>query len=108
MTLNVLKYVQSCRRQAFGQGSAIIRYTFYRGAVLAKPLTLLLSIRTSVTISKFSTTKHETWRDEHDTDNVPKVKKRDGTFGQIDKNRVCPNNTICFYEYLKQFKFKKI
>ena len=76
--------------------------------MLAKPLTLLLSIRTSVTVSKFSTTKHETWRDEHDTDNVPKVKKRDGTFGQIDKNRVCPNNTICFYEYLNSLNLKNI
>ena len=69
--------------------------------MLAKPLTLLLSIRTSVTVSKFSTTKHETWRDEHDTDNVPKVKKRDGTFGQIDKNRVCPKifNKL-YFKYL--------
>ena len=31
--------------------------------------------------------KHETWRDENDTDNLPKVKKRDGTIGEIDKTR---------------------
>lgn len=30
---------------------------------------------------------HETWRDDHDTDNLPKVKKRDGTIGEIDKLR---------------------
>lgn len=33
------------------------------------------------------TKKHETWRDENDTDNVPKVLRRDGTFGDIDKTR---------------------
>jgi NAD(P)H-dependent glutamate synthase small subunit len=31
--------------------------------------------------------KHETWRDENDTDNLPKVKKRDGTIAEIDKTR---------------------
>lgn len=31
--------------------------------------------------------KHETWRDDVDTDNLPKVKKRDGTFAEIDKTR---------------------
>jgi len=35
----------------------------------------------------FSSRKHESWRDDNDTDNVPKVKKRDGTIGNIDKNR---------------------
>ena len=30
---------------------------------------------------------HESWRDENDTDNLPQVKKRDGTIGQIDKKR---------------------
>jgi NAD(P)H-dependent glutamate synthase small subunit len=32
-------------------------------------------------------TKHETWRAENDTDNLPKVKKRDGTVGPIEKAR---------------------
>lgn len=31
--------------------------------------------------------KHETWRDEAETDNMPKVKKRDGSFGNIEKTR---------------------
>ena len=31
--------------------------------------------------------KHETWRDEAETDNMPKVKRRDGTFGDIEKTR---------------------
>ena len=31
--------------------------------------------------------RHETWRDDNESDNLPKVKKRDGTFGVIDKNR---------------------
>ena len=35
----------------------------------------------------FSSRKHESWRDDNDTDNLPKVKKRDGTIGNIDKNR---------------------
>lgn len=31
---------------------------------------------------------HEIWRDQSDTtDNTPKVKRRDGTFGNIDKTR---------------------
>ena len=31
---------------------------------------------------------HEIWRDQSDTtDNTPKVKRRDGTFGDIDKTR---------------------
>jgi len=34
-----------------------------------------------------TTHKHETWRDENDTDNLPKVKKRDGSIGEIDKAR---------------------
>lgn len=32
-------------------------------------------------------THHETWRDDHDVDNLPKVRKRDGTIGEIDKSR---------------------
>ena len=37
---------------------------------------------------EFSTRKkHETWRDAHDTDNLPKVRRRDGTIGDIDKSR---------------------
>ena len=31
--------------------------------------------------------KHETWRDEAETDNVPKVKRRDGSFGPVEKTR---------------------
>jgi NAD(P)H-dependent glutamate synthase small subunit len=31
--------------------------------------------------------KHEIWRESNDTDNLPKVKKRDGTVGSIDKLR---------------------
>lgn len=31
--------------------------------------------------------KHETWRNENDTDNMPFVKRRDGTIGEIDKTR---------------------
>lgn len=34
-----------------------------------------------------NSTRHETWREDNDTDNLPKVKKRDGTIGTIDKNR---------------------
>lgn len=30
---------------------------------------------------------HEVWRYEEGTDNTPKVKRRDGTFGEIDKTR---------------------
>lgn len=35
----------------------------------------------------FSQSKHETWRGDLDADNLPKVKKRDGTIGEIDKTR---------------------
>jgi len=36
----------------------------------------------------FSTHKnHEWWRDDNDTDNLPLVRKRDGTMGEIDKVR---------------------
>lgn len=36
----------------------------------------------------FAGVRHEIWREDNDyTDNTPKVKKRDGTFGQIDKAR---------------------
>ena len=31
--------------------------------------------------------RHETWRDDNDSDNLPKVRKRDGSFGEIDKTR---------------------
>lgn len=31
--------------------------------------------------------RHETWRDQNDSDNLPKVKKRDGSIGEIDKAR---------------------
>mmetsp|Transcript_38125 Transcript_38125/g.119687 ORF Transcript_38125/g.119687 Transcript_38125/m.119687 type:complete len:568 (-) Transcript_38125:380-2083(-) len=31
--------------------------------------------------------KHETWRDENDTDNLPKVRKRDGTMADLDRTR---------------------
>ena len=31
--------------------------------------------------------RHEVWRDDNDTDNVPKVKKRDGSFATVDKRR---------------------
>lgn len=31
--------------------------------------------------------KHEVWREEFETDNLPKVKRRDGTFAVIDKRR---------------------
>ena len=31
--------------------------------------------------------KHEMWRDENDTDNIPMVKRRDGTVAPIDKTR---------------------
>lgn len=31
--------------------------------------------------------ERESWRDDQETDNLPKVKKRDGTFGTIDKAR---------------------
>ena len=34
-----------------------------------------------------SSVRHETWREDNDTDNLPMVKKRDGTIGTIDKNR---------------------
>ena len=53
---------------------------------IIKPFTLFKSLnfkRTFANVLK----KHETWRDEHDTDNVPKVKRRDGTIGNIDKSR---------------------
>jgi glutamate synthase (NADPH) small chain len=40
-------------------------------------------------VRNFSSVKHESWRDlhENDSDNMPKVKKRDGTVGEIDKTR---------------------
>lgn len=31
--------------------------------------------------------KHEQWRDDNDTDNLPQVKRRDGTIAAIDKTR---------------------
>ena len=31
--------------------------------------------------------KHEIWRDDNQSDNIPKVMKRDGTIGEIDKSR---------------------
>lgn len=31
--------------------------------------------------------QHETWRDEHEVDNLPKVRRRDGTIADIDKTR---------------------
>jgi NAD(P)H-dependent glutamate synthase small subunit len=31
--------------------------------------------------------QHEIWRDESDNDNLPKVKRRDGSFAEIDKTR---------------------
>lgn len=34
-----------------------------------------------------SSHKNESWRDDNDTDNVPKVRKRDGSVGVIDKQR---------------------
>uniref|UniRef100_A0A7R9UB96 4Fe-4S ferredoxin-type domain-containing protein n=1 Tax=Pinguiococcus pyrenoidosus TaxID=172671 RepID=A0A7R9UB96_9STRA len=34
-----------------------------------------------------SLTKHETWRDENDQDNLPKVRKRDGTLAELDRLR---------------------
>lgn len=40
-----------------------------------------------ILVRSLSTKRHETWRDEHESDNLPKVKKRDGTFGDIDKTR---------------------
>ena len=39
------------------------------------------------TIRRQFSAKHETWRDENDIDNLPKVMKRDGTIGEIDKLR---------------------
>ena len=30
---------------------------------------------------------HETWRDENELDNLPKVRRRDGTLADIDKTR---------------------
>lgn len=44
-----------------------------------------LSVRSLSAASKH--VKHEIWREENDTDNIPKVKKRDGSFGSIDKSR---------------------
>lgn len=40
-----------------------------------------------VTGGKEKKARHETWREDNDTDNLPKVKKRDGSFGEIDKTR---------------------
>ncbi len=34
-----------------------------------------------------SQNKHEVWRDDNEQDNLPKVKKRDGTVSQIEKKR---------------------
>jgi glutamate synthase (NADPH) small chain len=45
------------------------------------------SIFPSVTVRLHSGARHEIWRDDTDTDNLPKVKKRDGTIGEIDKTR---------------------
>lgn len=52
-----------------------------RGVVLRRPSKPLSGCRL------LATTKHEAWRDENDTDNLPKVKKRDGTYGKIEKER---------------------
>mmetsp|Transcript_20232 Transcript_20232/g.18366 ORF Transcript_20232/g.18366 Transcript_20232/m.18366 type:complete len:558 (+) Transcript_20232:45-1718(+) len=40
-----------------------------------------------VKLNRLFSSKHENWRNEYDTDNLPKVKKRDGTIGEIDKTR---------------------
>lgn len=34
-----------------------------------------------------SVVSRETWRGDHESDNLPKVKKRDGTIGDVDKRR---------------------
>lgn len=37
--------------------------------------------------TRFFAARHEIWRDDNDSDNLPKVTKRDGTIGAIDKAR---------------------
>lgn len=49
--------------------------------------TIKTKLTTPCILAQSFTSKHETWRDEHDTDNLPKVKKRDGTIGEINKTR---------------------
>ena len=44
------------------------------------------SVRT-LAIPSGPTNKHETWRDENEVDNLPKVRRRDGTLADIDKTR---------------------
>jgi glutamate synthase (NADPH/NADH) small chain len=41
----------------------------------------------SVSLSTVKHRKHEIWRDDNDADNLPKVKKRDGTIEKLDKAR---------------------
>jgi NAD(P)H-dependent glutamate synthase small subunit len=50
-----------------------------------RPGTRFFAAGTSGKGTKFS--RHETWRDDNESDNLPKVKKRDGSFGAIDKTR---------------------
>lgn len=49
----------------------------------------LRQVRAAASARDFSTQgkRHELWRDDHDTDNVPQVRRRDGTVGTIEKIR---------------------
>lgn len=45
-------------------------------------------VKSGVSIpTRFFAARHEIWRDDNDSDNIPKVTKRDGTIGAIDKAR---------------------
>jgi glutamate synthase (NADPH/NADH) small chain len=79
------------RQQAFA--------TFYprEYRTMQRVLRLNVALKSAATLRRapasnvriFSTQKkeHESWRDEHESDNIPKVKKRDGSIGEIDKTR---------------------
>jgi hypothetical protein len=46
-----------------------------------------LPLFVSLSFSTIKHRKHEIWRDDNDADNLPKVKKRDGTIEKLDKSR---------------------
>ena len=63
------------------------RLGLLRSATSTQGKATLVWVRGFSGAAKGGKARHETWRDENDTDNLPKVKKRDGSFGAIDKTR---------------------
>lgn len=55
---------------------------------LSRRLNLFMPSSSAIVSQRpFSHHKHEIWRDDNDTDNLPKVKKRDGSVSEISKLR---------------------